>query len=146
MRKALLATDASEASLRAAELLGAMARLDADLHVTILHVVPLPEVLTPAAAAGAPLTLPNRLDDYLQTKVHDVLRQTREALGLEPERVKLTHVIGLTADSILAEAKQGEYDLIVMGRRGLSPLKELLLGSVSQAVLHRASTPVLLVP
>lgn len=146
MKKALFATDASEASLRAAEILGAMARLDADLHVTILHVVPLPEVLTPAAAAGAPLTLPNRLDDYLQTRVQEVLRRSQEALGLEADRVKLTHVIGLAADSILAEAKQGGYDLIVMGRRGLSPLKELLLGSVSQAVLHRAATPVLLVP
>jgi nucleotide-binding universal stress UspA family protein len=146
MKKALLATDASAASLRAARALGNLARLDPDMQVTVLHVVPLPEVLTPGAAAGAPLTLPGRLDDYLQSTVQDVLARTVEALGLGPGRAKTMHMIGLAGDSILSEAKLGGYDLIVMGRRGFSPLKELLLGSVSQAVIHRAHCPVLLVP
>jgi nucleotide-binding universal stress UspA family protein len=146
MQKALLATDASEASLRAARQLGELGRLDPNLAVTILHVIPLPEVLTPAAAAGAPLTLPGRLDDYMQTRVDEVLVQTIRALGLPPERVKTTHVIGIPGDAILSEAKLGGYDLIVMGRRGLSPIREMFLGSVSQAVLHKCTCPLLLVP
>jgi nucleotide-binding universal stress UspA family protein len=39
------------------------------------------------------------------------------------------------AQDIVAEAKT-EYDTIVMGRRGLSGIKEFVMGSVSQKVLH----------
>jgi nucleotide-binding universal stress UspA family protein len=146
MKRALLATDASDASLRAARMLGAMARLDPDLQVTVLHVVPLPDTFTPAAAVGAPLTLPSHLEEYEETRVKEVLERTEQVLGLEPERVKLTHEIGLAADTILAEAKLGNYDFIVMGRRGLSPMRELFMGSVSHTVTHRSHIPVLLVP
>lgn len=146
MKKVLLATDASEHSLRAARLLAEMAAKDPEMHVTVLHVVPLPEILNPAAAAGAPLTLPVKLDDYLHQRVEEVLTNTVSALGLPPQRVRRIHVVGAPGESILSEARQGDYDLIVMGRRGLSPLKELLLGSVSQAVLHGTPSPMLIVP
>ncbi len=146
MEKVLFATDASDHSLRAARILGDMARKDPDLHVTILHIVPLPEVLNPAAAAGAPLTLPVKLDDYLHTRVQEVLDTTAEALGLPADRIRALHVVGAPGEAILTEARQGSYDLIVMGRRGLSPLKEIFLGSVSQAVLHGTPCPILIVP
>jgi len=146
MSKALLATDASEHSLRAARTLGEMARRDPELQVTIMHVVPLPEVLNPAAAAGAPLTLPVQLDEYLHTRVQDVLDKTVQATGLPADRVRTIHVVGAQGEAILTEARQGGYDLLVMGRRGLSPLKELFLGSVSQAVLHGTPCPMLIVP
>jgi nucleotide-binding universal stress UspA family protein len=146
MKCALLAADASPASLRAAKLLGEMAARDPDLQVRVLHVVPLPEVLTPAAAAGAPLTLPGRLDDYVQTRVQEILQQTASALGIPADRIQSKHTIGVPAETILAEAKRLSADLIVMGRRGLSPLKELFLGSVSQEVLHKAQCPLILVP
>lgn len=146
MKRALLATDASDASLRAARTLGELALHHPDLRVTVLHVVPLPEVLTPAAAAGAPLTLPGRLDDYLHTRALDVLAKTESALGLPAERVESKHLIGLPGEAILSEAKANGCDLIVMGRRGLSPLKELFVGSVSNLVMHRATVPVMIVP
>jgi len=146
VKKALLASDASAASLRAAKLLGDLASRDPDLAVTIIHVVPLPEVLTPSAAAGTPLTLPAGMDDYMETALPSILQATIVALGLPEERVKTIHVIGNAAEAVLTEAHDGGYELIVLGRRGLSTLKELLLGSVSQAVLHRAHCPVMLVP
>lgn len=146
MKHALLATDASEHSLRAARLLGELASHDPELEVTILHVVPLPEVLQPAAAAGAPLTLPARLEDYVATVVPEVMKKTLEALGVEKGRVRTTHMVGTASDAILDEVRRTKYDFVVMGRRGLSPLKELFLGSVSQGVLHRAHIPVFIVP
>jgi len=144
MPKALLATDASDASMRAAKSLGELVGHHPEWEVTVLHVVPLPEALT-AAAAGAPLTLPGRIDEYIQTRLQDVLRSTVEALNMPMEQVKTIHVIAIPGEAILHEAKQGHYDLIVMGRRGISHLREVLLGSVSQAVLHGAHCPVLLV-
>ncbi|MDD2389872.1 MAG: universal stress protein [Desulfobacterales bacterium] len=44
---------------------------------------------------------------------------------------------GVAAD-ILEEFKLGNYDVLVMGRRGLSGIKEFFLGSISQKVIHGA--------
>jgi nucleotide-binding universal stress UspA family protein len=40
---------------------------------------------------------------------------------------------------IAEEAEHGHYVLILMGARGLSPLKQLILGSVSKDLLYRVS-------
>ena len=42
-------------------------------------------------------------------------------------------------------AKQNKFDLIVMGSRGLGNVKEALLGSVSNALVHKSHVPVLIV-
>lgn len=146
MRKVLLATDGSEHSIRAARLLHRMAQNDPEMEVTVLHVVPLPDVLSPAAAAGAPMTVPLQVDEYLKEQLEHVLDVTVAALDLPPERVRRAHAIGHAVESILIEARQGRYDLVVLGRRGLSPIRELFVGSVSKGVLNGTPCPVLIVP
>jgi nucleotide-binding universal stress UspA family protein len=47
------------------------------------------------------------------------------------------------AEEIVSMAEEQNIDLIVMGARGLGPVKERLLGSVSHAVLHKTPCPVL---
>lgn len=42
-------------------------------------------------------------------------------------------------------AKNAKFDLVVMGSRGLTPVKEMLLGSVSNTVVHKSKVPVLVV-
>jgi nucleotide-binding universal stress UspA family protein len=49
-----------------------------------------------------------------------------------------------TADGIVEFIKEGDYDLLVMGSRGLSGLKRVLLGSTSSQVLRRAEVPILI--
>jgi nucleotide-binding universal stress UspA family protein len=46
---------------------------------------------------------------------------------------------------IIDFVKQNKYDLIVMGSRGLGGVKEALLGSVSNAIVHKSHVPVLVV-
>jgi nucleotide-binding universal stress UspA family protein len=50
---------------------------------------------------------------------------------------------GQPADVLLAQG--GDAELIVVGRRGLGGFKSLLLGSVSQQVVHYATCPVVVV-
>ena len=52
---------------------------------------------------------------------------------------------GSPADAIIEVAKDGGYDLIVMGTHGRGRLATALLGSVSNAVAARAGRPVLVV-
>ncbi len=52
---------------------------------------------------------------------------------------------GHPAEAIVNLARLRNCDLIVMGSRGLGTFKELLLGSVSDKVVRRASCPVLVV-
>lgn len=52
---------------------------------------------------------------------------------------------GHVVDEILKTCRNGEFDLIVMGARGLSRIKELVLGSVSEGVTRHACCPVLVV-
>lgn len=49
--------------------------------------------------------------------------------------------MGNPLEEIMKEAEAGDYSLIVMGRKGRTALKELLLGGVSSTVLHRCAKP-----
>jgi nucleotide-binding universal stress UspA family protein len=49
-------------------------------------------------------------------------------------------------ETILEEAAEVGADLIVLGTRGLTGVKSMLLGSTSRAVLQHADRPVLIVP
>jgi nucleotide-binding universal stress UspA family protein len=56
------------------------------------------------------------------------------------------HIAGDIADEILDVAETETADILVMGRRGLGRVREVLLGSVSQKVLHHATCKVVIVP
>jgi nucleotide-binding universal stress UspA family protein len=51
---------------------------------------------------------------------------------------------GHVVEGIVKAAKKGNFDLIVMGARGTTKLKELFLGSVSHGVILLAPCPVLI--
>ncbi len=52
--------------------------------------------------------------------------------------------VGIARD-ILKEAERGQYDTIVIGRRGLSCIKQFLFGSVSLKVAHLAKNVAVIV-
>jgi len=52
---------------------------------------------------------------------------------------------GVVVDEIIAHIELHPTSLLVIGSRGLSTAKRLLLGSVSDAVLHHLKVPVLVV-
>jgi nucleotide-binding universal stress UspA family protein len=85
------------------------------------------------------------VDSYLRELSDKDLAGARKLLdkaGVEHELVIRT---GHVAQEIVDQADQGKFDLIVMGHKGRSALRDLLIGSVAQRVLALAKTPVLLV-
>ncbi|MEX0730703.1 MAG: universal stress protein [Aquisalimonadaceae bacterium] len=67
-------------------------------------------------------------------------RDAMSATGAKAEDKLLT---GDPAKAILAHAEGAPGCMLVMGRRGLSHFREVLIGSVTQRVLHHATCPVL---
>ena len=70
----------------------------------------------------------------------------RKAKKTKPDIEVSTKLLeGRPADKIVEAAKEGEFDIIIMGNRGLGGVKEFFLGSVSDRVADEASCPVLIV-
>ena len=82
------------------------------------------------------------LEDQKKELVNEALQKAKELLlnvGFEKKNITIkvgTKKKGVVRD-IINEANSG-YDTIVLGRRGLSGIKDFILGSVSQKVLHLA--------
>jgi nucleotide-binding universal stress UspA family protein len=93
-----------------------------------------------AAATGAAITLMHVVEVSSAAAGPTLAR----ARALLPEGVAVDEVVsaGHAADEILAWAHQHRPSVIVVGSRGLGPLQELLLGSVSDKVVRRAQVPV----
>jgi nucleotide-binding universal stress UspA family protein len=85
----------------------------------------------------------NRLVDNKQSMLKEALRYASALAPHLEVTVKLQK--GNTANKILAEADEGNFDLIVMGSRGLGNIQGLLLGSISRIIINRASVPVTIV-
>ncbi|RTZ94426.1 MAG: universal stress protein [Deltaproteobacteria bacterium] len=75
-------------------------------------------------------------------KVLDEALQSLQGEGVDVESELLE---GPTAEAILRVAAARKADLIILGARGLGTFTGLVLGSVTQKVLHNATCPVLIV-
>jgi nucleotide-binding universal stress UspA family protein len=121
--------------------------LPADLGVRVVGVVqPLglyassaPEMTSSALIAGL-----RTYEDALRAELEPALRDAAEMLGPRVRSVAIATPVGAPADMLLKDAAASEADLIVVGARGKGPLKRMLLGSVSESVLHHAGCPVLI--
>lgn len=86
------------------------------------------------------------LAENLTAQIKPRLEEQRErvaALGFETEAKA---VAGLPQIEIERQAEEAGSSLVVIGSRGASGFRELLLGSVASAVLHHSGRPVLVLP
>jgi universal stress protein E len=128
----LLAMDGSELSHRAAAVM--LALPEATKKIRVVSVFPLPF----AGFSQEARRLMREATTQLQNAV-----DRRFADG--GQKVDYDLLFGKPAERILEVAQEQKSDLIVLGARGLSRLQGILLGSVSNQVVHRAKGSVLLV-
>jgi nucleotide-binding universal stress UspA family protein len=71
----------------------------------------------------------------------DKARAALVSSGVDTGRIHQKIVSGASnaAQAIIDEAEKGEYDTIVVGRRGLSKVEQLIMGRVSNRIIHMAS-------
>lgn len=86
-------------------------------------------------------------DSLITSAVHDEKKKAQEQIKAcvpADVPVKFHHRVGVPVDEILRLADELQVDLIVVGNRGgMSLMEGFLLGSVSQGILERASTSVI---
>ncbi|MCA0987247.1 universal stress protein [Guptibacillus algicola] len=136
-QKILLATDGSEHSKRAAENAVNIAKCSQGSKLEVVYVVDADR------AKSDVLTHWNSVDvnDSRKDQVSEVERIAKEA-GVTYE---LKVLRGEPGPVIVKYANENEFDIVIIGSRGLNGLQEFVLGSVSHKVAKLANCPVLIV-
>jgi len=134
--KILLAVDGSDCALDAAKVAGDLARSENSKQLRILTVYD---------------SIPHYLQDQnplIEAHIQEsdlIIKAAVEKVGKIHGTVDTDILSGDPADSIIEEAKDEKFDLIVMGARGKGKLMGLLLGSHIHKVATHAPCPVLIV-
>lgn len=130
-------SDLSESGVRYALELGQ--RLDAE--VVIYYAVSLDEFMRYELLHLRPLLMDRVLEKYRADLDHFV--ESRFADILPQIKVKRLVELGSPDETIVARAKEGGADLIVISTHGRTGLSHILTGSVTEHVVRHAACPVL---
>jgi nucleotide-binding universal stress UspA family protein len=144
--KILLATDGSENANLASSIAADLAKsTNSELHVVYVGHMPSIFYESPGAIVLDP-DLQSRMEEDAEeaarTKLKEQVQKIREA-GTEVAGVHTR--VGFPDAEIVGLAERLSAGLIVMGSRGLGPLRRALMGSVSDSVVRHAHCPVLVV-
>lgn len=139
LRSIVLATDGSPdaaVALRAAA--DVSEKAGAYLHLVHVWTAAMPVAYLGSGFDGYSLLLEERGAELLQQQL-----LSARAAGVRAARAHLRQ--GEPAEKIVALAEVLDADLIVVGNRGAGRVKRLIIGSVSEGVVRRASCPVMVV-
>lgn len=140
LRRILCPVDFSEFSRHALVSAVAIARQQ-HATVTALHVIPPVQVAFTAPGMGAYAPYVYRAEDLLEFQ-----RTLERFVGVVDYPVTAVSVEAVVVDEILKRAAGMPADLIVMGTHGRKGFDRLILGSIAERVLVKATCPVLTVP
>jgi nucleotide-binding universal stress UspA family protein len=97
----------------------------------------------PMLGVEPPVTAPEYIE-RLEEAAKRLLAEEIDQVDSDDVTIEGRVVTGSAPDALLRAAREG--DLLVLGSRGLGGFKGLLLGSVSQQVVHHAPCPVVILP
>ncbi|MCL1901877.1 MAG: universal stress protein [Firmicutes bacterium] len=137
--KILVAYDESEIAGRALDKAAEIAKTDAAIEMDIIHIIDIPII------SGIDQFVAQSIADNFKDHGKEVLNKAMGYMKNFPNKCETFLLEGKAAPNIiLSHCKEHKCDLIIMGSRGLSGIKELL-GSVSHTVIQQSPVPVLIV-
>ena len=140
--KTLLAVDGSDNSYEAVHMMKYMARAE---QLTLLHALSVPRPAYPMMLPEVAEGLYKTLEGSMREDGERLLNRVQSLLPLHAGPMTKHLQMGSPAEVIVSIAEEQKADLIVMGARGLGPIKERLLGSVSHRILTLAHCATLIV-
>ena len=152
-KKILLAVDDSLQSKDAVKYAVAISSAVKDLHYVLFHVQPmishyLIDEARTSLQASAELDKVNKKNDASARKILEQYQNNMVRMGIDEDRTEIVtrpRTLGLAKD-IIDFGHVGRYDAIVVGRRRMTRLQEVFMGSVSSTLLeHSQFIPVWLV-
>ena len=150
IKKILVPLDGSQQSRKALDFALDFAE-KYDSEIALLSVVP-PVNIPIATYPGADLTsVPVATIETYQNEVKSlhtkILRDAqRRILKMKPKiKISVKQVEGNPAGKILQILHQEKFDIIIMGHRGASGIKEFFLGSVTHRVAHKCPCPIIII-
>jgi nucleotide-binding universal stress UspA family protein len=152
LHNALIAVDGSRNSLRAVEYAGRVFAPNPEARLVLYHILPAISRMNLdkkeiKAIDARKAERPDLAGFYWQLedeeKISKFFAQATKVLvqeGVQPEQIKSKFSVkkGEIADAILEEVKLGHYETLVLGRRGISRVKEVFQGSLSTKVVREA--------
>ena len=139
MKKILIPCDGSENGLRVVRYAASLAIKLLDVQLELLNVQePLPQKVHAA--------LSEQMIARWQAGESDIiLEAARQILDAEEVRYKVRSRVGSPANEIALHVHEARCDAIIMGTRGLSPIVNLVIGSVATKVIYLVEVPVTLI-
>jgi nucleotide-binding universal stress UspA family protein len=140
IRRIVVPVDFSDHSARAVDMAEELAK-QLDASIELIHVIEMPAISMAPYDIGIPSTFFAELRESAQQKLTELEQQVSgrgltvsARLGEPPAAVAIEELV-----------KELDADLVVMGTRGNTGLKHILLGSVAERVLRHVPCPVLTV-
>jgi nucleotide-binding universal stress UspA family protein len=137
--KLLVPVDGSENSVRALEAAIFLSK-KIDAHMTVVHVMEKP----PTVYIHPQKELEELLQNY-RREAEQILEKCKEIGNRNGVELRKVIIEGDAASEINRFAEKEVFDMIVMGHRGSGRFKKMVLGSVSEKVLHQTKRSVLII-
>jgi nucleotide-binding universal stress UspA family protein len=109
-------------------------------NITVIHVME--EI--PITHIGSEKLLNELLEAYKKEN-QDILLKCSEIASEKGLTINTFLLQGNPASVILDYSKKEKFDIVIMGSRGIGKFKELILGSVSNKIVHHSPCAVLLI-
>lgn len=135
----LVAYDGSNHSKKALDKAIAFAESNMAEKLSVVHVFNLQTFVIGEAVMTTPVSADVKWFEYAEEVVAEAKEKVKHL------NAEVTMLQGYPSKQILDYANSNGCDLLIMGSRGLGPIREIFLGSVSHNIVQQADIPVLIV-